>query len=82
MVLRELTLTADPAEWIDLNNFKKLIIHLLSILLVRKEIINILVTLHTCNSSIFFLYCGGNILYQSTDIWRFSLYVLHELKVI
>ena len=38
--LKELILTADPVEWINLINFKK--------------ITNILVILNTCNSSIFF----------------------------
>ena len=37
---KELILTADPVEWINLINFKK--------------ITNILVILNTCNSSIFF----------------------------
>ena len=40
VVLKELILTADPVEWINLINFKK--------------ITNILVILNTCNSSIFF----------------------------
>ena len=42
MVLKELILTADPVEWINLINFKK--------------ITNILVILNTCNSSIFFFF--------------------------
>ena len=40
MVLKELILTADPVEWVNLIHVKK--------------ITNILVILNTCNSSIFF----------------------------